>query len=135
MDGLVRFDMALLAAMVLFTCYRFRAYMEHSEVPSALPHLIDFSLAVSACAIALTKARDAEVTLGNIPPWVIVVGPPLIIAGMIVMVHLRRHLPAVPNSGICLAVALTGGLLVGPVQVVLASELLPVVQWLPLPRL
>ncbi|MFD4504560.1 hypothetical protein [Streptomyces sp. NPDC058457] len=134
-DGLLRFDFALLAAMVLIACYRFRAYMDDAEVPSALPHLIDFSLALSACAIALTKARDAEVTLGGVPPWVIVVGPPLIIAAMIFAVHLRRHLPAIPNWRTCLVVALVGGLLVGPAQYALASELVPVVQWLPLPRL
>ncbi|MCJ1676408.1 hypothetical protein MTF65_03385 [Streptomyces sp. APSN-46.1] len=133
-EGLLGFDLTLLSVVVLFACFRFRAFMDAAAVPPAVPHLIDLSLAVAACAIALARSTEAKVTLGTVPPWVVVVGPPLITAAVVYLANLRRHLPSTPNRHLCLTVALAVGLLAGPAQPVLADALAPVVELLPLPR-
>ncbi|MGW4201618.1 hypothetical protein [Streptomyces sp. NPDC004726] len=134
-QGLLGVGFTVLSVVVILSCYGFRGYLDNTTVPPAVPYLIDFSLAVSACAIALARSTEAQVTLGGLPPWVVVVGPPLIIAAVILLVNLRQHLPSTANWQICLAAAFVVGLLAGPAQQLLAAQLLPVVQLLPLPQL
>ncbi|GIH11600.1 hypothetical protein Rhe02_96670 [Rhizocola hellebori] len=121
--GLVATDFAILTVLLLFTGYRFRAYIGQAEVPAAVPHLIDFSLAISACAIALISLPGSEVTLGGVPPVVIAAGPALAVAAMIYIVHLRRSPQHTPRWRVCLAVAIVAGLLVGPVKALLSAPI------------
>jgi hypothetical protein len=129
--GLVATDFAIMTVLLLFTGYRFRAYIGRAEVPAALPHLIDFSVAISACAIALVGLAGSSVTLGGVPPVVIAAGPALAVAAMIYVVHLRRSRLTLPRWGVCLAVAIVAGLLVGPLKALLSAPITAFVSVLP----
>lgn len=129
--GLVATDFAIMTVLLLFTCYKFRAYIGGAEVPSAIPHLIDFSLAISACAIALVSLPGSEVTLGGIPPVIIAAGPALVVAAMIFIIHLRRSQSGTPRWSACLAVAVVGGLLAGPLKALLTGPLAAFADLLP----
>ncbi len=122
-EGLVATDVAIMTVLLLITAYRFRAYIGDAQIPRAVPHLIDFSLAISACAIALVSLPGSQVTLGPVPPVVIAAGPALAVAVMIYVVHLRHSRAATPRWSACLAVAIVGGLLAGPLRFLLAEPI------------
>jgi hypothetical protein len=122
-SGLVATDFAIMTVLLLFTGYRFRAYIGQADVPAALPHLIDFSLAISACAIALVGLAGSTVTLGGVPPVLIAAGPALAVAAMIYVVHLRQSRRTMPRWWACLVVAIVAGLLVGPLKVLLEAPI------------
>ncbi len=121
--GLVAADFAIMTVLLLYVGYRFRAYIGQAEVPAAIAHLIDFSLAISACAIALFGLPGSEVTLGGVPPVVIAAGPALTVAAMIYIVHLRQSKLSTPRWRTCLVVAIVAGLLAGPLKYVLAAPI------------
>ena len=121
--GLLTTDVAIMTVLLLFVCYRFRAYMDAAEVPAVLPHFTDFSLAVSACAIALVSLPGSQVTLAGVPPVVIAVTPALIVATMIFLIHLRHSRHDTRRWVAFLIVAVIGGLLAGPLKALLAGPL------------
>ena len=88
----------------------------------AISHLIDFSLAVSACAIALTSQPGSEVTLGGVRRWS---SPPARRSRWRndLFVHLRRSRQDTPRWRTCLILAVVAGLLVGPLKFVLAAPI------------
>jgi hypothetical protein len=136
MAGVVTVDLIVMAFVFLFVCYRFRAdTLSEVEVPPALLHFVDFSLAISACAIAVVGLPNSPVTLGEVPVWLIAVGPPVIVAAMVFVMHLLRLRMTTPRWVACLVVAAVAGLLVGPAKIVLGYALGPLAALLPLPSL
>ncbi|GAA1274176.1 hypothetical protein GCM10009665_72190 [Kitasatospora nipponensis] len=131
--GLLAFDTMVSSVLVLVACYRFRAYLGEAEVPEMLPRFIDFTLAVSAAAIAAARLADPKVTLPGVPPWVLTVGPPLAIAAMIFTAHLLRLGRGSGRWWLCLATALATSLLIGPARDLIGHQLAPLVELLPLP--
>jgi hypothetical protein len=131
-DGLVATDFAIMTVALLFTCYKFRAYIGGADVPRATGHFIDFSLAISACAIALAGAAGSAVTVGGLPPVVVAAIPALAVAVMLFVVHLRRSRAGTRRWAACLAVAVVAGLLVGPAKQVLAAPISAMASVLPI---
>ncbi|MBO0870034.1 MAG: hypothetical protein J2P15_15855 [Micromonosporaceae bacterium] len=121
--GLLRTDADIMTVALLLLCYKFRAYIGGAEVPKSIGHFIDFSLAVSACAIAVAGAASTTVAVGRVPPIVIAVIPALIVAGMLFIVHVRPSRSDTHRWATCLAVALVAGLLAGPVKQLLAGPI------------
>jgi hypothetical protein len=130
-SGLVFTDFAIMTVLLLFTCFRFRAYIGDAEVPKPIPHLIDFSLAISAGAIAVISLTTATVTLGGLPPVLIAAAPALTVAAMVYFIHLRKPEPSIPRWKACLTFAIIGGLLVGPTKLLLAAPIAAFADLLP----
>lgn len=119
--GLLSTDLAILTVLLLYVCYKFRAYIGGAEVPAAIGHFIDFSLAVSAGAIAITGAVGAPVSLGGVPPVVVAAAPALVVAVMVFVIHLRGARAETRGWTVALIVAVAAGILVGPAKQMLAE--------------
>jgi hypothetical protein len=132
-SGLIGFIAIVLAVIMLIACYQFRAYIGEAEVPPATGYFIDFSLAVSALAVALISQPGAEIRLGGVPPWVVVVVPALLVAAAVFVFNLLRLRSSTPRWALALIVAIVAGLLVGPAKAVLTPMLRPVSDLVPVP--
>ncbi|MEU5870408.1 hypothetical protein AB0A73_02490 [Glycomyces sp. NPDC047369] len=135
-DGAVR--IALIAVTVVFfaNCLQFRAeYLSKVEVPESLLYFIDFSLALAAGVVAVAGVQQSPVTLGPVPAWAVAVGPPLIVAGMLFTVRLRRLRESTPRWTAVLAVAIGAAFLVLPATILISRALAPVLPQPDLPFL
>jgi hypothetical protein len=135
-------DGALLAVLLgnaLFLLMMFFFYRgqvaEKSGIPAALFPFIDFSLALSACAIALSGLHHSPVTLGKVPVWLIAVGPPVVVALLVFATNLVRLRRDTPRWSVCVLAAFAAGLLVWPAKWLLGLALTPILALVPLPQL
>jgi hypothetical protein len=131
--GMIAFVAVIVAVIMLIACYRFRAYIGQADVPPATGYFIDFSLAISALAVALVSQPGAEVYLGGLPAWLVAVAPALLVAAAVFVFNLLRLRSTTPRWALCLTVAVIAGLLVGPAKTVLAPALTPIADLFPLP--
>lgn len=133
-DEVVRGELVVMTFLFLLSCLYFRVTAPaEQDLPPALFHFVDLSLALSACAVAVAGLPDSPVTLGPVPAWVVAVGPPLVVAALILGTHLRELRAETPRWGVCLGAGVAAALLVGPLRIVLTDVLLPYVRLLPLP--
>ncbi|MFB9392808.1 hypothetical protein ACFPM3_02220 [Streptomyces coeruleoprunus] len=127
-------ELVLYSILLLIWCFAFRELVfEQPGVPAALPRFIDFSLALGACAIAATGLKHSTVTLGTAPPWLVALGPPLLVALVVFCLCLVTAVRRTPRWGTCLGVAVLAGVLVLPARPLLEAALGPVVGFMPLP--
>jgi hypothetical protein len=132
LDEAITFDLVGASVLFLFACYRYRAdVLNHTDVDPVLLHFIDFTVALSACAIAISGLPNSPVTLGPVPTWLIAVGPPVLVAAMVFGVHLARKRATTPAWAVCLTASVVAGVLVGPARIVLGVVLSPVAGMLP----
>ncbi|MEO3809509.1 hypothetical protein ABGB17_10965 [Sphaerisporangium sp. B11E5] len=133
-DEVVRGVLVLMTFLFLLSCFSFRTTaLTDLNPPPALFHFVDLSLALSACVVAVVGLPDSPVTLGPVPPWMIAVGPPLVVAALILGIHLREQRADTPRWGVCLAVSVGVALLVWPLKILLIEVLPPYLRLLPLP--
>ncbi|MFC6081237.1 hypothetical protein [Sphaerisporangium aureirubrum] len=130
----VHAELVVTSLLFLLSCFYFRTVtLMELDPPPALFHFVDLSLALSACAVAVAGLPDSAVTLGPVPPWVVAMGPSLVVAALILGIHLREQRAGTPRWGICLAVSVAAAVLVWPAKIVLTEVLPPLIGLLPLP--
>lgn len=130
----VQVELIVMTVALLAGCYLFR--MEASMLPSTPPtlfHFADLSLALAACVVALTGLPNSEVTIGPVPVVVIAVGPALLVALAVYLVHVRAARRTTKGWSTTLAASLTAGLAAAPLKFVLTVAVVPLVGLLPLP--
>jgi MFS family permease len=127
LESAIRGDLIALSVIFLFSCFRFRAdTLSEVETPPSLLYFADLSLALSAAVIAATGLPNSPVVLGPVPPWVVAVGPPSIVAALVFGVYLIRMRETTPRWALCLAVSLAAAFLVVPTAKALTGLLAPV---------
>jgi hypothetical protein len=134
--AIIRGVLVAVLVLALIMGFRFRNdILGEAEAPEALLYFIDFSLALAAGVVAVFGAQQSPVTLGPVPAWVIALGPPLIIAGMIFTVRLRRLRETTPRWTACLLTGIGAAFLVLPATLGLTRLLNPVLPTVDLPFL
>lgn len=139
-EVLIRVQVVVSAFIALMSCFFYRQRVaSQPEVPAALFAFIDFSMALSACAIALSGLGESAVTLGRVPVWTIAIGPPIIVALLVFTTNVLRLRSGTTRWGTCLFAAVMAGPLVWPAKEALHWLLRPLVELLlellPLPKL
>lgn len=129
-------EVIVMSVLFLLWCYHFRSTASEVEgTPPALFHFVDLSLAFAACVLALTGLPDSEVTLGDVPVWLIAAGPALVVVALVYLIHVQPKRIDTPRWGLSLMVSLIAGLLVIPVKYALTTALAPLIDLFPLPAL
>lgn len=135
-EGVVKGVLIGLLVLTLIMCFRFHGdVLSQVEVPKSLMYFIDFSLALAAGVVAVIGVQETPVTLGPVPAWVVAVGPPLIVAGMILFSHLRGMRESTPRWTACLVAGVLAAFLVLPATLGLTRLLGPVLPSVDLPFL
>lgn len=134
--GVVKVVLIVVLMIALIMCFRFRSdVLAEVDAPESLLFFIDFSLALATGVVAVIGVQQAPVTLGPVPSWLVAVGPPLIVAAMILLVHLRRLRESTPRWTACLVTGVLASFLVLPATAGLALVLSPVLPQVDLPFL
>lgn len=134
--GMVRLALIAMTVVFLMLCFAFRStYLNEVEVPESLLYFIDFSLALAAGIVAVAGVQQSPVTLGPVPAWVVAVGPPLIVAGMLFTVRLRRLRESTPRWTAVLVGAIGAAFLVLPATILISKALAPLLPQPDLPFL
>ncbi|MEU6857293.1 hypothetical protein AB0B28_00240 [Glycomyces sp. NPDC046736] len=134
--GVVKVVLIVVLVIALIMCFRFRSdVLAEVDAPESLLFFIDFSLALATGVVAVIGVQQAPVTLGPVPSWLVAVGPPLIVAAMILLVHLRRLRESTPRWTACLVTGVLAAFLVLPATAGLALVLGPVLPQVDLPFL
>jgi hypothetical protein len=126
LPGLLAVNVTILAVVMLLMCFSLRFKIGGDNIPEAVGHFVDLSMAVSAAALTLTGSSIPDLVIDPIPWWALAVGPPLIVIAVIVHSNLWRLRQSTPSWRTCLIVAL----LAGPFLVLLKQLLNPAMQGL-----
>ncbi|MED7953919.1 hypothetical protein [Streptomyces sp. BE303] len=115
--GVMRVELAVLSVMVLMMVFSFRRGLDgRIRVPRAVPRLIDLSLILSVGWLGLSRAWSSPVTLGPLPAWAVALGPPLVIASLVLVLGVLPHWRETPRLAVALTVAVAAGPLVLPLR-------------------
>ncbi|MFE6869522.1 hypothetical protein ACFVFS_23580 [Kitasatospora sp. NPDC057692] len=118
--GVLRVELAVLSVMVLMMVFSFRRNLDgRIRVSPAVPRLIDLSLLLSVGWLGLSRARSSPVTLGPLPAWAVALGPPLLIASLVLLLGVLPHRRETPRLALALTVAVVAGPFVLPLRSVL----------------
>ncbi|WP_406114676.1 hypothetical protein [Kitasatospora purpeofusca] len=110
----------MLSVMVLMMVFSFRRNLDgRIRVSPAVPRLIDLSLLLSVGWLGLSGAWSSPVTLGPLPAWVVALGPPLVIALLVLLLGVLPHRRQTPRLALALTVAVAAGPFVLPLRSVL----------------
>ncbi len=117
LPGVLRVELAVLSVMVLMMVLSFRRNLDgRIRVSPAVPRLIDLSLLLSVGWLGLSGALKSPVTLGPLPAWVVALGPPLVIALLVLLLGVLPHRRQTPRLALALAVAVAAGPFVLPLR-------------------
>ncbi|MER6360292.1 hypothetical protein [Kitasatospora sp. NPDC001527] len=117
LPGVLRVELAVLSVMVLLMVFSFRRKLDgRVRVSPAVPRLIDLSLLLSVGWLGLSGALSSPVTLGPLPAWVVALGPPLVIASLVLLLGVLPHRRETPRLALALTVAVVAGPLVLPLR-------------------
>ncbi|MGY0460415.1 hypothetical protein ACW14Y_09110 [Kitasatospora sp. cg17-2] len=120
LPGVLRVELAVLSVMVLMMVFSFRRNLDgRIRVSPAVPRLIDLSLLLSVGWLGLSGAWSSPVTLGPLPAWVVALGPPLVIASLVLLLGVLPHRRQTPRLPLALAVAVAAGPFVLPLRAAL----------------
>ncbi|MFD7415129.1 hypothetical protein [Kitasatospora purpeofusca] len=120
LPGVLRVELAVLSVMVLMMVFSFRRNLDgRIRVSPAVPRLIDLSLLLSVGWLGLSGAWSSPVTLGPLPAWVVALGPPLVIALLVLLLGVLPHRRQTPRLPLALAVAVAAGPFVLPLRAAL----------------
>ncbi|CAN3979363.1 hypothetical protein KPATCC21470_1987 [Kitasatospora purpeofusca] len=120
LPGVLRVELAVLSVMVLMMVFSFRRNLDgRIRVSPAVPRLIDLSLLLSVGWLGLSGTWSSPVTLGPLPAWVVALGPPLVIAALVLLLGVLPHRRQTPRLALALAVAVAAGPFVLPLRSVL----------------
>lgn len=130
----LRIELIVCAIALLAFCYFFRlSATEQPTTPPMLFHFIDLSLVVSAAVIALVGLPGSSVTLGPVPAVLVAVGPSVIVAVVIFVVHLAQARRTTRNWERAMAVSVGASAVAVPVMLLVTAALVPLLGLLPLP--
>jgi hypothetical protein len=121
--GVIQVAIAVGVVFILLTLHWFREHvLEPTGQSRTIFAFIDFTLALSALVIAVTGQVKSPVTLGPVPPELIAVALPLLIAAW---VFLRGLLPSrtAPAWWWCLLASLAAAIAVYPIKLLLTAAL------------
>ncbi|KJY25228.1 hypothetical protein [Streptomyces sp. NRRL S-495] len=117
LPGVLRVELVVLSVMVLMMVFSFRRNLDgRIRVSPAVPRLIDLSLLLSVGWLGLSGALSSPVTLGPLPAWVVALGPPLVIAALVLVLGVLLHRRQTPRLPLALTVAVAAGPLVLPLR-------------------
>ncbi|WP_380281934.1 hypothetical protein [Kitasatospora purpeofusca] len=117
LPGVLRVELAVLSVMVLLMVFSFRRNLDgRIRVSPAVPRLIDLSLLLSVGWLGLSGVWSSPVTLGPLPAWVVALGPPLVIASLVLLLGVLPHRRETPRLALALTVAVVAGPLVLPLR-------------------
>ncbi|MFJ4792898.1 hypothetical protein [Kitasatospora purpeofusca] len=120
LPGVLRVELAVLSVMVLMMVFSFRRNLDgRIRVSPAVPRLIDLSLLLSVGWLGLSGAWSSPVTLGPLPAWVVALGPPLVIALLVLLLGVLPRRRQTPRLPLALAVAVAAGPFVLPLRAAL----------------
>ncbi|MER7706826.1 hypothetical protein ABTX81_28505 [Kitasatospora sp. NPDC097605] len=120
LPGVLRVELAVLSVMVLMMVFSFRRNLDgRVRVSPAVPRLIDLSLLLSVGWLGLSGALSSPVTLGPLPAWAVALGPPLLIASLVLLLGVLPHRRQTPRLPLALTIAVLAGPLVLPLRSVL----------------
>ncbi|WP_030397940.1 hypothetical protein [Kitasatospora purpeofusca] len=120
LPGVLRVELAVLSVMVLMMVFSFRRNLDgRVRVPPAVPRLIDLSLLLSVGWLGLSGALNSPVTLGPLPAWVVALGPPLVIAALVLLLGILPHRRQTPRLPLAVTVAVAAGPFVLPLRAAL----------------
>jgi hypothetical protein len=134
LGGVYHVEFVVFSVMFLLACWTFRSeLMKVDGLPPALPGFIDLTLTLATAGIALGGISQSNISLGAAPPWLIVLGPPLVMAAGIYFFELRGKRAGTLRWRACVGAALTAAIVIIPLKTALTAALPPVLAVLPLP--
>jgi hypothetical protein len=125
-------ELVVICVSLLLMVGRFRnASFELDDVPKAMVGFVDLATTLSACLLAIVGLAGSVVTLGPVPPWLVAVAPPLLVAAVIFLASLLPERRETPRWNLCLVVSCAAAPLVLPVQLALSAAFAPAITIIP----
>jgi hypothetical protein len=130
--AVLRVELVIYCIGLLIALGRFRDLaFEIPDLPAAMTAFVDLTLALSASMVAIAALPGANVTSGRAPPWTVAIGPPLLVALLLLVAVLVPNRSSTPRWTTCLTVSGAAAVLLVPLQALITAAILPIVGLLP----
>jgi hypothetical protein len=130
--AVLRVELVIYSICLLFAMSQFRDQaFAIPDLPPAMTGFVDLTLTLSAATVAIAALPTSHTTSRGISPSVIAVGPPLLVALIVLVAVLLPNRSAIPRWNTCLAVSGAAAVLMIPLQALVTFAVLPLVGMLP----